>query len=377
MQAWMNSAGHRANILNGSYTQLGVGVRANANGVLYFTEEFGSPIPGAATPPPGSGNTPPPPPVTPPTPLATPVPQLYAVGAGTGGGPRVIAYSATTGQKIFDFFAYTTSFTGGVRVATGDVTGDGYDDLIVAPGAGGGPHVKAFDGRTGALIRELMAYDPAFTGGVYVAAGDVNGDGRADIVTGTGVGGGPHVKAFSGRDGAVLASFMAYDAAFTGGVYVAAGDTNGDGRADIVTGTGPGGGAHVKVFDGRSLQTVFSFFAFDPNFRGGVTVAAGDVNGDGRADVIAGCGPGADPHVRAFDGRNLSVLHDFDAFAASFTGGVRLTTADVNGDGKADLLVSAGAGLAPQVKAFSGATLASLRNFNAFDPGFLGGVYVG
>src|SRR5204863_7714922 len=114
------------------------------------------------------------------------------------------------------------NFTGGVRVATGDVNGDGYDDLITAAGAGGGPHVKVFDGKTGALLREFMAYDAAFTGGVYVAAGDVNGDGKADIVTGVGVGGGPHVKAFSGADGSVLASFMAYDANFLGGVYVAA-----------------------------------------------------------------------------------------------------------------------------------------------------------
>jgi hypothetical protein len=152
---------------------------------------------------------------------------------------------------------------------------------------------------------------------------------------------------------------------------------NGDGQADVVTGTGPGGGPHVKVFDGRSLQEFRSFFAFDPAFRGGVTVAAGDVTGDGRADIIAGAGPGGEPRVRVFDGGSLGRLQDFNAFNTGFVGGVRVAAADLNGDGKVDLLVSVGSGSAPGVKGFNGQTLASLRDFVAFDPSFLGGVYVG
>ena len=85
---------------------------------------------------------------------------------------------------------------------------------------------------------------------MFVAAGDVNGDGRDDVITGAGAGGGPHVRVFSGDDGAELAGFFAYDAAFGGGVRVAAGDFDGDGRADILTGPGAGGGPHVRAFDG-------------------------------------------------------------------------------------------------------------------------------
>jgi trimeric autotransporter adhesin len=118
------------------------------------------------------------------------------------------------------------------------VNGDGRDDIIVGATVNG--HVKVFDGRTNAAIRSFLAY-PGFLGGVNVAAGDVNGDGRAEIITGAGPGAPRgHVKVFSGVDSALLASFYAFNTAFSGGVFVASGDINGDGRADILTGAGPG-----------------------------------------------------------------------------------------------------------------------------------------
>ena len=123
--------------------------------------------------------------------------------------------------------------------------------MITGAGQGGGPHVQVFDGVTHQVVRSFYAYDPIFAGGVFVAAGDVNGDGFADIVTGIGEGGGPNAKVFSGKDGSVLMSFYAYDPVFAGGLRVAAGDVNGDGLADVITGIGTGGGPNVKVFNGR------------------------------------------------------------------------------------------------------------------------------
>src|SRR5207253_2882959 len=150
-------------------------------------------------------------------------------------------------------------------------------DIVTGPGAGGGPHVKVFDGaalQSGVTreLRSFFAFDAHFTGGVNVAVGDVNGDGFADVLVGADAGGGPHVKAFSGADGHLLANFFAYDAGFRGGVRVAAGDVDGDGRAEVVTGAGRGGGPHVIVRDGRTLAVRESFFAFDPAFLGGVFV---------------------------------------------------------------------------------------------------------
>src|SRR6185436_11554509 len=86
------------------------------------------------------------------------------------------------------FLAYPAQMSAGVRVATGDVNGDGFLDIVTGPGAGAQPHVKVFSGSSGAEIRSFFAYTPGFFGGVFVAAGDVDGDGLADIITGADAG---------------------------------------------------------------------------------------------------------------------------------------------------------------------------------------------
>src|SRR5262249_54751293 len=151
--------------------------------------------------------------------------------------------------------------------------GDGLAEVVTGAGQGGGPHVKVFSGASGALINSFMAYDLSFNGGISVAVGRVTGADTGDIVTGPGPGGGPNVKVFNGLTGELLRSFMAYDPTFGGGVNVAVGDVNGDGLADIITGAGPGGGSQVNVYDGGSGALLNSFFAYDPGFRGGVSVA--------------------------------------------------------------------------------------------------------
>ncbi len=300
---------------------------------------------------------------------------VIALGADTGGPPVVNVTDPANGQVLYTVQAYDPSFTGGVRVAVGDVNGDGVPDLVTAAGPGGGPHVKVFDGQTHELLAQFMAYDPAFRGGVNVALGDVNNDGRPDIVTGAGVGGGPHVKAFD-LAGNLEESFFAYDPAFRGGVNVAVGDVNGDQHPDIVTGTGVGGGPHVKAFSGTDAAQLASFMAYDPSFRGGVFVAAGDTDGDGTAEIITGAGTGGGPHVEVFGGQGGAPKASFLAYDASFRGGVRVAAVDADGDNIADIATGAGPGGGPHCVVFSGATLRPIASAVVFNPNFTGGLCV-
>jgi Ca2+-binding RTX toxin-like protein len=161
-----------------------------------------------------------------------------------------------------------------VRVASGDVNGDGRVDIITGSGPGAGPEVKVFDGITLSILQSFLAYAPEFQGGVFVAAGDINSDGLAEIVTGADAGGAPHVKIFDGSTESELQSFLAFAPTFQGGVRVAVGDVDADGDLDIVTGSGTAGGPHVKVFDGSTGNELRSFDAFDPEFTSGVFASA-------------------------------------------------------------------------------------------------------
>ncbi len=312
--------------------------------------EFGATSPVPVMPPPpvplvppsdpsGGGSPPvvPSPPSLPTEPKDTSPPQpATATGAAAGQLPEVIVYDSA-GHELKRFLAYDPVFLGGVNVAVGDVTGDGVPDVITGAGAGGGPHVKVFDGVTFEVFRGFFAYDPVFLGGVSVAVGDITGDRRADVVTGAGPGGGPHVKAFDAQTGAEVRSFFAYDAAFRGGVSVAVqpafvGYSSEAAPADpahsfaiqtagrIVTGAGADGGPHVKVFDATTLVERQSFMAYDSAFRGGVNVAVYD------RWVITGAGPGGGPHVKVFDGSTPGQLTEQGVFAGAVgdSGGVQV-----------------------------------------------------
>ena len=306
------------------------------------------------------------------------------IGAGPGRESLIQVFGPDLSLRD-SFVAYDPSFHGGVRVAVGDVNGDGVQDIITAPGAGMPPQIKVFDGRTGqsfaGALGSFLAYSSSFHGGVYVAAGDVNGDGTADIITGPDRGLSPNVRVFSGADGTRLASFFGFEKTFLGGVRVAAGDVNGDGKADIITGSGPGTVAEVKVFNGKTRKLLKGKLAsILPNgsgYRGGVYVAAGDLNGDGKADIVTAPDKGTAPVVRVFSGGTAARLASFRAYGSSFTGGVRVAVGDFTGDGVADIITAPGPGLPTHVRVFSDLDSHFLQHFLAFDDQTKIGLYIG
>ena len=291
-----------------------------------------------------------------------------------GNYDAIVKITGKKGSVEQEFFAYSSNFRGGVNVAAGDVNGDGIDEIITGAGPGGGPHVRIFS-ADGKVEGQFFAYASGFRGGVNVAAGDVNGDGVDEIITGAGPGGGPHVRIFS-ADGKVKGQFFAYASSFRGGVNVAVGDVDGDGVDEIITGAGPGGGPHVMIFN-SSGKAEGQFFAYDSAFRGGVNVAVGDVNGGARNkkdEIITGAGPGGGPHVKIFD-NHARVLSQFFAYDSKFNGGVSLDSADINNDGIDEIITGAGPGGAPHVRTFN-SDGKLISSFYALEAAFEGGVDV-
>jgi hypothetical protein len=280
----------------------------------------------------------PPPPAN--VPIPRPVPGVFAVGSDVGADPTVKVYTSA-GRLVSQRLAFDPAFRGGVKAVMADVNGDRVPDLIAAAGRGGGPHVRVFDGRTDAELMGFFAYDPGFSGGVNLGAGDFDGDGKAEIVTGAGTGGGSHVRVF-GADGGVRMELIAYNPRLPIGVHVAAADLNGDGKAELITGAPAGGGPHVRVFDAAGMD-VGGFYAYAPNFTGGVHVAAADLDGDRRAEIVTGAGTGGGPHVRMFD-QFGGEKGGFFADVAQATNGVPVGVSTAGSDGKAVILTALGPG---------------------------------
>jgi len=210
--------------------------------------------------------------------------RLFAVGADAGAAPLVNVYNTDSSLR-FSLLPYAPAFQGGVRVATGDVTGDGVEDIVTAPGPAPCRTSRSSTAPRAPRLLSFLAYG-GFTGGVFVAAGDVTGDSHADVITGAAVNG--HVKVFDGATGQEIQSFLAYGG-FPGGVSVAAGASPATAAPTSSPARRPT--AMSRSSTGQTGAEVRSFLAY-PGFPGGVFVGAGDLDGDGRADSSPARGRG-------------------------------------------------------------------------------------
>jgi hypothetical protein len=312
--------------------------------------------------------------------------RRLAVGGTADGSVRM--YDPADG-KGYVADGSVSVFPGGVvvRAVVADVNGDGAPDQVFGAGPGGGSRVRVVFGVPDDIAPvalpappvEFDAFEPAFTAGVFVAAADLDGDRKAEVVVTPDQGGSGRVSIFAVAPGSAPARrdnfFGIADATFRGGARPAVGDVNGDGRPDLIVAAGFGGGPRVAIFDGQQLlanavepgRLVGDFFAFPgedaERLRNGVYGAAGDLNADGKAELVFGGGPGGGPRVYALDGAKLAadlaaayaapVANFFAAGDADARGGVRLAVKDLDGDGVADLVAASGENRASRVRVYA------------------------
>ena len=342
----------------------------------------------------------------------------YVVFGKASGFASNIDLSGLNGTNGFKLSGVSSNDLAGHSVASaGDVNGDGYSDLIIGAfgadpnGASSGSSyvvfgkangfasaidLSALNGATGFRLDGVAAND--YSGFSVASAGDVNGDGFDDVIVGAkfadphgnlsgasyvvfgkanGFASAINLSSLDGNTGFSISGEAASD--FSGSSVSSAGDVNGDGFADLMIGAdgadanGNGSGASYVVFgkasgfaanidlSGLTGTNGFKIIGANPNEYSGSSLGpAGDVNGDGYADLVIGARL-ANPHG-TFSGATYVVFGKASGFAANIdlssldgtngfklngvaaadSAGVSVSSAgDVNGDGLADLIVGA------------------------------------
>lgn len=269
------------------------------------------------------------------------------------GLPPEILLLDSQGNLESSFLAYSKNFKGGVNVAVGDVTGDGQEEIVTAPLAGGGPHVRIFD-SLGNIVSEFFAYEAKFNGGVNIAVGDVTGDSQEEIVTTPFSGANQKIKVFDNK-GTLLSAFLAYDTKFSGGINLAIGDVNNDGFGEIVTAPRNNYTPEIRVFN-ISGRPISRFLAYDDTWTGGVNVTVGDVNNDKWPEIVTVPSKGRAPAVKVFNlkGRLKS---EFMPYSKYLTTGIKILASDISGDNLPEILTLPNQGSTALMRIFDSAGL--------------------
>ncbi len=244
--------------------------------------------------------------------------------------------------KVYDNFA------GKLSAKAGDISGNGNIEVITSVRSGGGPQIRIFS-RSGSLLGQFMAYENEFRGGINLSLGDIDGDGRDEIITAPRGEKEPLVKVFNDK-GNKLFEFLAYAENFRGGVNLSSGDTDGDGRAEIITAPASAGGPHIRIFKANG-ELVEEFMARESEFRGGINITSDNFDAGGE-DEIAVSFSQSKPTVKIFNGRG-GIKNEFLAYAENFRGGVNLSSGDTDGDGRAEIITAPASAGGSHIRIFS------------------------
>lgn len=212
---------------------------------------------------------------TDPTTPTDPTTGPFTATGSAAGTPGTVTVRNADGSVRYSTTVFD-GFTGGVRVATGDVNDDGVEDVVAVPAFGGASVIVVLNSQTGALIRTASVFENTFRGGLYVQVGDAQNLGYDQVLVGAGDSGGPRVTLLDFKRGVELLNFFAGDDKLRGGVDVDLGDVFAGRGQMIVTAMGPGAGPEVSIYNASNATFVGKFLAGDVADRKGIEITLGD-----------------------------------------------------------------------------------------------------
>ncbi len=196
--------------------------------------------------------------------------------------PEIKVYSEAGDKIEADFLAFDKNFKGGAYPAIGDINNDGKDEIVIGAGYSGGPQVRIFDKKGNSIGINFFAFEKEYTSGVNVAVCNLDNKKRNEIVVGKALQDKSEIRIYritKKNKAKFLSKTIVYDESFEGGVNIACSDLNDDKKDEIITGPGPTGRSHIRTFKYKSAKKEIvnfglSFFAFNDDFMGGATVSA-------------------------------------------------------------------------------------------------------
>jgi hypothetical protein len=229
------------------------------------------------------------------------------------------------------FFVFDAAAKGSDYVASVDLNADGRRDTVQL--SGNKLSAKRDDGQT---LFKVFPYTANYLGSMRGSLGDVNMDGKTDVIVSPASDSKKPIMAYNFEGQNILSGWQPLGNSLKGGLKVSMAEQRKE--KFFVLGAAKGQEPYVYVYD-KNKQLVKKWPAFELTFKGGVSVATGDINGDGVDEIIVGPGSGKKPIVKTFNLEGKSLYPEFTAYTALGLPGADVLTVDVDHDGVKEIAV--------------------------------------